>query len=153
MQVKRKEFSGQDIGADILPIITTGLYRDPLDTLREYVQNAIDAHASKIEIAVTSDLVSIRDNGDGMSREIAQRAMRLGMSDKNPKDDVGFRGIGIYSAFNTCDKLEVYTRPKPRPASSGVASKIVFDFRAIRDVLEEEQERRLSGKASRLSLE
>jgi len=41
----KKKFGAQDIGAELLPVITRGLYRDPLDALREYIQNAIDAKA------------------------------------------------------------------------------------------------------------
>jgi len=35
-------FDKKDIGAELLSILTTGLYRDTLDTLREYIQNGID---------------------------------------------------------------------------------------------------------------
>ena len=110
MRDKRKQFGPKDIGAELLPIITRGLYRDPLDALREYIQNSIDAEAKSVYVKVTPDLVSIRDDGNGMAREVAQRAIRLGMSEKNPKHDIGFRGIGVYSAFNICDRLEIYSR-------------------------------------------
>jgi len=143
----KKTFGTGDIGAELLPILTAGLYRDPLDTLREYVQNAIDAKAKHVDIAITSDLVSILDNGTGMTREIANRAIRLGMSEKNPLNDVGFRGIGIYSAYNTCDKLEIITKCENEPSA-----KLVFNFKAIREQLKDEEERRESGTPSILSL-
>ena len=145
---KKRQFSTKDIGAELLPIITRGLYRDPLDTLREYIQNGIDAQASNIEVIITSDVITIRDDGRGMARPVADKAIRLGISDKNPKQDVGFRGIGIYSAFNVCAKLEIYTRP-----ATGEASRIVFDFDSIRNTLKNEETKRLKGKASSLYLE
>lgn len=143
-----RKFGAKDIGAELLPVITKGLYRDPLDTLREYVQNAIDARAKKVEIQVSPDLVSVRDDGTGMTKEVAERAIRLGMSEKDPNKDVGFRGIGIYSAFNVCNKLEIYTKPE-----KGVSSKLVFEFAKIREMLKDEEERRMNGEPSQLYLE
>ncbi len=143
-----RRFEAKDIGAELLPIITRGLYKDPLDTLREYVQNAIDAQARQVHIRTEADLVSIRDDGTGMTREVAERAIRLGMSEKKPNLDVGFRGIGVYSAYNICDCLEIFTRPKDGPSS-----KLVFDFLAIRKKLEVEEKRRLAGEPASLHLE
>jgi hypothetical protein len=147
MGKRKRQFGAQDIGAELLPIITTGLYRDPLDALREYVQNAIDAKAKRVEIKVTPDLVSIRDDGQGMTRDVAERAIRLGMSEKNPAEDVGFRGVGVYSGFNICNRLEIFTR-----ARESEASRLVFDFEKIRDRLAEEEDRRLAGEPSDLDL-
>lgn len=143
-----KQFGAKDIGGELLPVITKGLYRDSLDTLREYVQNAIDAKAKKVEIQVSPDVVSVRDNGTGMTRAVAEKAIRLGMSEKDPNRDVGFRGIGVYSAFNVCNKLEIYTKPE-----KGVSSKLVFEFAKIRKLLKDEEERRMNGQPSQLYLE
>jgi len=146
--VSKKKFGAKDIGGELLPVITKGLYRDPLDTLREYIQNAIDAKAKQVEIQISPDLVSVRDDGTGMTREIAKKSIRLGMSEKDPISDVGFRGIGVYSAFNICNKLEIYTRPE-----SGDSSKLVFVFSMIREMLKEEEKRRMNGIPSTLYLE
>ena len=142
-----ERFDSTDIGAELLPIITRGLYRDPLDALREYIQNGVDAGARNVHLAISSDLVSVTDDGSGMSRQQARRAIRLGMSEKNPTADVGFRGIGIYSGFNLCDQLEILTRGSDREIS-----RIVFDFKNIREVLLAEEDRRLRGEPSRLNL-
>lgn len=142
-----RKFRAEDIGAELLPILTMGIYREPLDTLREYIQNAIDANARHVSVTITSDQVSIQDDGDGMSQQVAEKAIRLGMSDKDPRKDVGFRGIGIYSALNVCSCLEIHTR-----AATGPASRITFDFDEIRRRLRIEESHRLSGKSSRLSL-
>ena len=83
-----------------------------------------------------------------MSPSEARRAIRLGISDKNPTKNVGFRGIGIYSAFNLCDSLEIFTK---KADSHG--SRIVFDFGAIRKDLLKEQERRKRELAPKLCLE
>jgi len=147
MGERKRQFGAKDIGAELLPIITKGLYRDPLDALREYVQNAIDAKAKRVEIRITPDLVSIRDDGQGMTPVVAGRAIRLGMSEKNPTEDVGFRGIGVYSGFNVCNKLEIYSRAK---GSDG--SRLLFDFERIRDRLADEEDRRMAGAPSDVDL-
>ncbi len=105
MVSRRRDFRKEDIGADLLPILTSGLYRNTLDTLREYIQNSVDAQSHQINIIIDPDVVSISDDGKGMDGQESERAIRLGMSDKNPLENVGFRGIGVYSAFNICDKL------------------------------------------------
>ena len=104
------KFGKEDIGGDILPILTTGLYRDVLDTLREYIQNSIDARPKRIELVIDPDTIMVSDNGQGMSAEEARNAIKLGISAKNPAANVGFRGIGVYSAFNLCNTLNIFTR-------------------------------------------
>ena len=61
----RINFSKEDIGAEILPILTSGLYKDTLDALREYIQNAIDAKCKSIQITINPDLITIVDDGKG----------------------------------------------------------------------------------------
>ena len=142
-------FGKEDIGGEILPILTTGLYRDTLDALREYIQNAIDAETEEIELIIDASTITVSDSGYGMSPSGAKLAIRLGISDKNPTENVGFRGIGIYSAFNLCNLLEIYTKR----ARSRVGSRIVFHFGAIREELLKEQERRRRGLKPKLYLE
>ena len=149
MVESRVNFTKEDIGGDILPILTTGLYRNTLDALREYIQNAVDAEANDIQLVVDPDVVSLTDNGTGMGIEQARNAIRFGVSDKSPLENVGFRGIGIYSGFNICDSLEVYTKS----TSDGNTYKLTFDFYGIRTNLLKEQERRSTGLSPALHLE
>ena len=99
-------FKKEDIGGELLPILTTGLYQDPLDTLREYIQNCIDAQSKHVRVKIDEDNVVIEDDGIGMDFIESRKAIRLGISDKSPISNVGFRGIGIYSSFNLCDEVE-----------------------------------------------
>jgi len=69
-----------------------------------------------------------------MNRKQARHAIRLGMSEKKPTEDVGFRGIGVYSGFNMCNQLEIVTK-----SAGAEPSKIVFDFGRIREILSEEK--------------
>jgi hypothetical protein len=142
-------FGSEDIGGELLPILTSGLYRDKLDTLREYIQNAIDAGASHIELVIDPDVVSVRDDGVGMTADQARNSIRLGISEKNPIENVGFRGIGIYSAFNLCDHLDIFTRA----ADEAGGHVIRFDFERMRIALLKEAERRKQGLRPSLYLE
>ena len=146
---RARSFRFEDIGAELFPAITRGLYRDPLDALREYIQNAIDAKAKRIRISLLADVVSVKDDGRGMSRAIAEKAIRLGISDKDPLTEVGFRGIGIYSSFDLCETFEIYTKPKGHDEYTC----ITVDFARIRRALEREMEKRREGMPSDLHLQ
>ena len=147
--VPKVRFSKEDIGGEILPILTTGLYRDSLDTLREYIQNAIDAGCQHIELIIDPDTITVSDDGHGMTFEDSKKAIKLGISEKSPLENVGFRGIGIYSAFNLCDSLDIYTR-----SAMEVHTYVIhLDFKGIREALLKERERAKEGKPSSLYLE
>jgi hypothetical protein len=130
-----------DIGGEIISILTRGMYSDPRDALREYVQNGVDAKANKITIKIRQQNITIDDDGVGMDSPTMRSAIRLGVSDKNPKTNVGFMGIGIYSSFHLCDKLVIYSRTK-----SETPNKLTFNFKDMRDVLEIQKESRLNNE-------
>ncbi len=124
------KLQNSDIGGEIISIITKGMYTDPKDALREYVQNGVDAKAERIEIKIRQNIITIQDNGHGMSRGVMRRAVRVGMSDKNPKFSVGFMGIGLYSAFHLCDMLTIYSK-----VDGDSPNKLSFHFKDMRNVL------------------
>ena len=130
-----------DLGGEILSILTRGMYDDPRDALREYVQNGVDAGAKNIYIKIRQNNIVVIDDGSGMGYDTIRKAIRLGISEKNPKKNVGFMGIGIYSAFHLCDQLIIYSKEKNKPAN-----KAVFDFKNMRDILEEQIERRFKNE-------
>jgi len=128
-----------DIGAEIISILTKGMYPDPRDAVREYIQNAIDAKAKDLDVKVRQNSVVIEDTGVGMDFPTLRKAIRLGISDKRPGKDVGFMGIGIYSAFHLCDTLTIYTRRK-----KALPQTLKMDFKGMRTLLDAEKEKRLS---------
>ena len=79
----------------------------PASVLKELIENSIDAGATRIDIAITSGgrkLVSVRDNGCGMTREDALLSLeRQATSKIRDVDDIehiatlGFRGEAIPS--------------------------------------------------------
>jgi len=130
-----------DVGAEVISILTKGMYPDPRDAVREYIQNAIDAGSKDVEVKVRQSSVVIEDNGLGMDYQILRKAIRVGVSDKKPGKDIGFMGIGIYSAFHLCDKLSIFTRRKQQLPQS-----LEMDFKGMRSILSIQKERRLSGE-------
>jgi len=128
-----------DIGAEIISIITKGMYPDPKDAIREYIQNGIDAGAQEMSVKVRQDSIVINDNGTGMDRDILRKAVRVGVSDKNPTKDVGFMGIGIYSSFHLCNEMSIYSR-----GSKDIPNLLVMDFGKMKSILNEQKEARFN---------
>jgi len=128
-----------DIGGEIISILTKGMYPDPKDALREYIQNGVDAAAKNINLKVRQDSIVIEDDGNGMNHNVMRNAVRVGISEKNPVKNVGFMGIGIYSSFHLCDNLTIYSK-----GSDNAPNKIVMDFGGMRAILDEQKEKRLS---------
>lgn len=128
-----------DIGGEIISILTKGMYPDPKDALREYIQNGVDASAKNINLKVRQDSIVVEDNGNGMNHDMMRKAVRVGISEKNPTKNVGFLGIGIYSSFHLCDTLTIYSR-----GSENIPNKLEMDFGGMRATLEVQKEKRLS---------
>ena len=109
------------IGKDILELLTSSMYLDPLTVFREYVQNAADS----IDLAVKSDKLSslseakieikfdhpnrsvlVRDNGNGLNqKELVTRMTSFGESEKRGTTARGFRGVGRLAGIGYCQKL------------------------------------------------
>ncbi|MGE4421667.1 MAG: ATP-binding protein [Pseudodesulfovibrio sp.] len=128
------------IGAFVLETLTLGMYRNPLDSLREYIQNAFDSiraaerervlavGAGRIEIHTDdkNKSVIIRDNGLGIPADaIGNRLVDVGMSEKSLETDAGFRGIGRLAGMTYCKRLIFRTQ--------GVGEKVVssIEFDAV----------------------
>ncbi len=117
-------FFDNEIGGELLNILSKGLYTNPLDAIREYVQNSIDADANEVKIQVTGNSVFISDDGVGMDRERLLQSREFGVSLKSMEENVGFRGIGIYSGFDLCNRLVMRTKK----ASDPVEHILTFKF-------------------------
>lgn len=87
--------------------------------ISDIVDNSIAAHANKIQITYfpnhkTGPFISILDNGDGMSSEEIQNAMRYGSKDPNElrdRTDLGRFGLGLKMAsMSQCRKFTVLTK-------------------------------------------
>ncbi|MFA6275626.1 MAG: ATP-binding protein [Pedobacter sp.] len=129
-----------DIGGELISIITKGMYADPKDALREYVQNGVDAMAETISIKIRHNNISITDDGHGMDKIIMRKAIRVGISDKNPKKSVGFMGIGIYSSLHLCEKLCIYSKTKDEKPHQ-----LTINFAEIRFDLENQKDSKIES--------
>ena len=131
-QTRRVQLESWEVGGELLDILSRGLYSDAKDALREYVQNGVDAEAEHILITVDGSQAVIRDNGQGMNEEEIRIARRFGMSEKSPGEMVGYRGIGIYSAFGICEEMTITSR------QAGMENLVgwTFQFGEMRRLLE-----------------
>lgn len=78
----------------------------PASAIKELIENAIDAKASKIEVVVKNggkSYISVKDNGSGMQRGDLEIATKRHTTSKLPEDDLininsfGFRGEALAS--------------------------------------------------------
>lgn len=131
------------LGVHLLETITTGIYSEPLHSIREYVQNAYDSirkarreellgpAAGEIRIVVDRDSRTIRicDDGTGLDPEqAAVYLLDLGKSDKaqdrtGAQENAGFRGIGRMAGIAYCRRLRFET-------SNGSGARCVVEFDA-----------------------
>lgn len=108
------------IGAFVLETLTTGMYTNPLDSIREFIQNSSDSIRGaersslikkgegriQINISPKDHCLVIRDNGLGIKCDDAKdRLLNIGMSTKRIETDAGFRGIGRLAAAAYCQNL------------------------------------------------
>ena len=113
------KFDKNPIGASVLEAITSGLYTNNLNCIREYLQNALDAGALKVEISYINggSSIEIRDDGRGMDKNELINALTVGYSSKS-EGDVGWRGLGIWSGAAVCDALHIVTKAEKSPRLS-----------------------------------
>ncbi|MBP1531968.1 MAG: DNA mismatch repair endonuclease MutL, partial [Alphaproteobacteria bacterium] len=92
----------------------------PSSVVKELVENAIDAGASKIEVNISGggkNLISVQDNGGGMTPQELELAVERHATSKLPGDDLfdinflGFRGEALPSVASVA-KLRVVSRKK-----------------------------------------
>ena len=122
----KEETATSLVGAEILNLITTGMYHTPLAIYREYIQNAADAiEASpwpdKGQVAISIDTgkrnVRVRDNGPGLTHDQAKRDLiPIARSRKRRGVDRGFRGIGRLAGLAFADKVTFRTRTRGNAA-------------------------------------
>jgi hypothetical protein len=95
------------IGKDILELLSGGMYQNPLDVYREYIQNSFDSmkladitsRTFKTDVSISIDpkerTISIFDFGPGVSNKDFIRILTsIGNSSKRSPNLIGFRGVG-----------------------------------------------------------
>jgi hypothetical protein len=114
------------IGKDILELLSSSMYVEPLTIYREYVQNAADAIDEAVAARLLADRsegrieisldhigrrVQIRDNGIGVSKlDFKLLLTAFGASHKRGTSARGFRGVGRLAGLGYCQELVFRSR-------------------------------------------
>jgi len=121
----------------VIKLLATQIYQSPLALLRENTQNAFDAirlrlalgdqFTPSIEVTLTPNLITISDNGIGMTpQDLREHYWKAGSSSKNNEAAraagvVGTFGIGAMANFGIANALRIETESavtKERSTSS-----------------------------------
>ena len=124
------EIAGGLVGADVLRLVTAGLYGDPLAMYREYLQNAADAVGATpgpgrgrvdIELDPARRQIRIRDNGPGLSPDgMVRELIPIGRSRKRAGRDRGFLGIGRLAGLAFARRVRFISRASADAPVMGV---------------------------------
>lgn len=110
------------IGKDILELLSSSMYVDPMTIYREYVQNAADAIdearaqgllTGRIDVTIdpASRTVTITDNGTGLPHDdFVARLTAFGASTKRGRGARGFRGVGRLAGVGYCQEVVFRSR-------------------------------------------
>ncbi|MBW2609625.1 MAG: ATP-binding protein [Deltaproteobacteria bacterium] len=119
------------ITVDKSHIITIGerLYEQSIELIRELVNNAYDADATRVDVNVTEKEVVVADNGEGMDIEGLTQYFNVGSDEKlktpiSPlykRNRIGQFGIGKFASLAAASRFEVVTQ------KGDFAAKVVFD--------------------------
>lgn len=134
------------IGKFTLESLTTGMYNEPESCFREYIQNAVDSldmameqelisiDECRIEIIVDEDsrMISVKDNGTGISSISARKTLLdIGNSTKLHTINRGFRGIGRLGGLSYCKTLSFCTTA----VGEDVKTIVSFDCEKLKHLL------------------
>lgn len=134
------------VGKDILELLSSSMYIDPMSIYREYVQNAADAiddaiaqgllgpAKGRVEIMIDPEArtVSITDNGIGLPYDqFTSRLTAFGGSTKRGTKARGFRGVGRLAGIGYCQELVF----RGRAAGELQVSELRWDCRKLKTLL------------------
>jgi len=144
---ERHELREVVVGKDVLELVSSAMYVDPMTVYREYVQNAADAvdaaRASgvlaagqpgcvDISLDAASRTVRIRDNGCGVSfQHFGRKLAALGASGKRGTQARGFRGVGRLAGLGYAQELVF----RSRVAGEREVSELRWDCRRLKAAL------------------
>ena len=139
------------LGKDVLELLSSSMYVNPLSVFREYIQNATDsieeavgighlrnAAEGKIEVHIDTQArrVRIRDNGTGIPHvEFVKRLIALGASRKRGRKARGFRGVGRLSGLGYCQELVFRSRVE----GERQISELRWDCKKLKAILRDAQ--------------
>jgi molecular chaperone HtpG len=135
------------VGKDLLELVSSAMYVEPLTAYREYLQNAADAvddarrlglldagEPGRVEVTLDQRerVVRIRDNGAAIARaDVVDQLLALGGSGKRGTAARGFRGVGRLSALGYSQYLTFRTRAQ----GEEMVTEVTWDGRRLRAAL------------------
>ena len=106
----------------VLEHLGKGLYRSLATVVAEAISNAWDADATRVDVELRQNLLIIRDNGHGMTREDVQgKFLNIGYRKRKSKDTqttpggrkvLGRKGIGKLAYLSISEYITIHTRPE-----------------------------------------
>ena len=101
-----------------LTTIGERLYSHAVELVRELINNAFDADATKVMVTIDDDLIKVEDNGSGMDYDGLVQYFNVGspLKKDQPKSPlysrirIGEFGIGKFAALTAGKRFEVYTQ-------------------------------------------
>ncbi|MBF0141387.1 MAG: ATP-binding protein [Magnetococcales bacterium] len=135
------------VGKDVLELVSSAMYVDPLTIYREYVQNAADSiddarvlgvlkedDHGRVDIVMNmeSRSVCIRDNGLGIpTGDFVKRLTSIGSSHKRGSKARGFRGVGRLAGLGYCQGLVF----RSRSVGNDAVQELRWDCKTFKDLL------------------
>ena len=129
------------VSSKVLGHISEGLYRGPSGVFKELLSNAFDANARTVWISTgrpTFDVVSVRDDGDGMILKKFKEVVTggIGDSDKrarnspliNGRQTIGRLGIGILGVSQISHEFSIVSHSRSK-GTAFRANVQMMDFR------------------------
>jgi len=126
-----KERKELEVTVDKRHIVSIGerLYTESVELLRELVNNAYDADATRVYVEISKERIVVRDNGSGMDLEGLKQYFIIGSDDKvihsrSPKFGrirIGQFGIGKFASLAAASRFEIITQHKE------FAARVIFD--------------------------
>jgi len=109
-----------DVTVDKSHLVTIGerLYGESIELIRELINNAYDADATEVKVAIKDGTIVVEDNGTGMDLNGLRQYFNIGSPEKrtyrkSPKfqrDRIGEFGIGKFASLSACSHFEVWTK-------------------------------------------
>lgn len=136
------------IGKDILELLSTAMYVEPMTIYREYVQNAVDSidcfrasstkGARQVDIWVdtTFRAIRIRDYGQAIPNDrFVHTLTSFGASTKRGSAARGFRGVGRLAGLGYCRELVFRGRAEAKEP----VKELAWDARKLKSALRDSE--------------
>jgi Histidine kinase-, DNA gyrase B-, and HSP90-like ATPase len=125
------ETSHLTITVDKSHILSLGerLYEQSIELIRELVNNAYDADATRVDVTVSGKEIVVSDNGEGMDMAGLEQYFNVGsdaklLHPKSPRfgrDRIGQFGIGKFASLAAASRFEITTQKE------AFCARVVFD--------------------------